>query len=550
MYYLIILFLMIALLVNNYKCLKTYCFKFKYGNKCENGGHMGFRKELGFWHVLFLTLGAIVGDAVAFIPVYVLGYDGPAGILSWIVALLLILPVALVVIELGTMWPKAGGVAYYPAKSNGPVAGSINGWSAFLGYALVTPSSIIAFVEYLAYYYPSLYKSGFLTVIGIGLSALITLITYLINNKHVGLIGNINNYLTILKIVMVMIPVLALFAFFNAKNFNSPHLGGFMPINLGVAGFFVAVTSTILAYAGFKQPVNYSEEVKDPGKFIPKAVIASLLITMILYLVESVAFLGVADKVISSPTQWSSLISLPYPYITALTSVKIPSNLLAIFIFLMIAGTILASYTDALIYFGGASRVGYSLSSYDRYFPKIFSKLNKEGVPHISNLLIFVVSLIYLLLLPSFATIFTVLIDAFIFSYAPLAVSVAVFRSRYPNEKRPFKVPAYKIISPIAFVVGGLLIYWSGWSAVSIAGASVLFGLIFLIYYHKNEKLKKTDFISGGWLPLYLIVTLIISYFGSSGINKIVFPYDNILFIVVSLIFYYWGYEAGKKIEY
>ncbi|MFP3242718.1 amino acid permease, partial [Caldisphaera sp.] len=88
---------------------------------------MGFRKELGFWHVLFLTLGAIVGDAVAFIPVYVLGYDGPAGILSWIVALLLILPVALVVIELGTMWPRAGGVAYYPAKSNGPVAGSING---------------------------------------------------------------------------------------------------------------------------------------------------------------------------------------------------------------------------------------------------------------------------------------------------------------------------------------------------------------------------------------------------------------------------------------
>jgi hypothetical protein len=92
---------LIALLVNNYKSLKTYCFKFKYGNKCENGGHMGFRKELGFWHVLFLTLGAIVGDAVAFIPVYVLGYDGPAGILSWIVALLLILPVALVVIELG-----------------------------------------------------------------------------------------------------------------------------------------------------------------------------------------------------------------------------------------------------------------------------------------------------------------------------------------------------------------------------------------------------------------------------------------------------------------
>ncbi|MGC8622215.1 MAG: APC family permease [Caldisphaera sp.] len=511
---------------------------------------MGFRKELGFWHVLFLTLGAIIGDAVAFIPVYVLGYDGPAGILSWIVAFLLIIPVALVVIELGTMWPRAGGVAYYPAKSNGPVAGSINGWSAFLGYALVTPSSIIAFVEYLAYYFPSLYKSGFLTVLGIVISAIIALITYLINNKHVGLIGDINNYLTVLKIAMVMIPVLALFAFFNAKNFNSPILGGFMPVNLGAIGFFTAVTSTILAYAGFKQPVNYSEEVKDPGKFIPKAVIASLIITMIIYLVESIAFLGVADKVISNPSEWSSLITLPYPYITALTSVKIPSNLLLILIFLMIAGTIIASYTDALIYFGGASRVGYSLSFYDRYFPKVFSKLNKEGVPYISNILIFVLSIIYLLLLPSFATIFTVLIDAFIFSYAPLAISVAVFRARYPDEKRPFKVPVSKILSPIAFVIGGLLIYWSGWSAIYIAGISVLIGLVFLAYYHKSIGIKKRDFIAGGWLPLYLVSTMIISYFGSSNLNKIPFPYDNILFIVVSLIFYFWGYEAGKKFEY
>ncbi|MGC9134354.1 hypothetical protein [Caldisphaera sp.] len=73
-----------------------------------------------------------------------------------------------------------------------------------------------------------------------------------------------------------------------------------------------------------------------------------------------------------------------------MTSVKIPSNLLLILIFLMIAGTIIASYTDALIYFGGASRVGYSLSFYDRYFPKVFSKLNKEGVPYISNILILV----------------------------------------------------------------------------------------------------------------------------------------------------------------
>ena len=512
---------------------------------------MGFRKELTFSHVLFLTLGAIIGDAVAFIPVYVLGYDGPAGILAWIITFLLIIPVALVIIELGTMWPRAGGVAYYPAKSNGPVAGVVNGWSAFLGYALVTPSSIIAFVEYLAYYYPQLYKSGVLTLLGIAVSAAITIVTYLINNKHVGLLGDINNYLTVIKIVMVMIPVLALFAFFNPANFNSPKLGGFMPANLGVAGLLTASMSTILAYAGFKQPVNYSEEVKDPGRFIPKAVLAALSITFAIYFVESLAFLGVANHVISSPSQWGSLIQLPYPYITALTSVSVPSGLLGALILLMILGTVIASYTDALIYFGGASRVGYALASYDRYFPKVFSRLNREGVPHISNLLILAISIVYLLLFPSFASIFSVLVDAFVFSYAPLAVSVAVFRHRYPGEARPFRVPAYQVLSPLAFVIGGLLIYWSGWSAVEPAGISVLVGLLFLLYYHyRAQRLTRRDFVAGGWLPLYLVATMVISYLGSTGIDAIPFPYDNLLFIAVSLAFYYWGYEAGKRYEY
>ncbi|MGC9072371.1 MAG: APC family permease [Acidilobus sp.] len=324
-----------------------------------------------------------------------------------------------------------------------------------------------------------------------------------------------------------------------------------MPSSLGVTGLLTAVMATILAYAGFKQPVNYSEEVKDPGRFIPKAVLAALFITFAIYFIESVAFLGIVDHVISSPTQWGSLLNLPYPYITALTSVKLSAGVLGVLAFLMIVGTILASYTDALIYFGGSSRVGYALAAYDGYFPKVFSRLNKEGVPHISNLLIFIVSIIYLLLFPSFASIFSVLVDAFVFSYAPLAVSVAVFRSRYPSENRPFRVPAYQVISPLAFVIGGLLIYWSGWSSVEPAGISVLVGLVFLLYFHfRGLRLSAKDLIVGGWLPLYLAVTMTISYLGNTGIRVIPFPYDNVIFIIASLVFYYWGYEAGKRFEY
>jgi Amino acid transporters len=88
----------------------------------------GFRKEIGFWSVVFLAVGAILGPAVAFTPVSVLADGGPAGILSWLIAFFLILPVAFVYVELGSTWPKAGGVGYYAYKGNGPLVGVLNGW--------------------------------------------------------------------------------------------------------------------------------------------------------------------------------------------------------------------------------------------------------------------------------------------------------------------------------------------------------------------------------------------------------------------------------------
>ena len=119
-------------------------------------GGSGYRKELGFWSIVLLTVGAILGPAVAYIPVTVLADGGPAGILSWVFALVLIIPIAFVYVELGTMWPRAGGVAYYPARSHGPITGVLNGWAAFVGYSLAMPAVVAAIVEYASYFYPRL----------------------------------------------------------------------------------------------------------------------------------------------------------------------------------------------------------------------------------------------------------------------------------------------------------------------------------------------------------------------------------------------------------
>jgi len=502
-----------------------------------------YRKELGFWHVVFLTLGAILGPAVAFIPVTVLALGGPAGLFSWPVALILIIPIALVYVELGAMWPRAGGVAYYPARSHGPITGLLNGWAAFVGYSLAMPAVVAAIVEYGSYYVPQFYANGKLSVLGIGVAILATITITLINTRRIRFMGNINNAFTIIKIALILFVSFVLLAFFHPSNLTS--FGGFAP--LGATGVFLAISATIFAYAGFRQPIDYAEEVHDPGKFLPRAIVASLVIVMLIYLVESLAFLGVIDwgKLGLSQNSWGSLATLGYPYASGALIVGIGAVAA-----IAIIGVVIASYSDGIIYYGGAARVANTLARYDRYFPQLFSKMSDKGIPIYSVILVLVISVIYLILLPSFSSILGIFVDAVVFSYAPSAVSLAIFRKKFPNENRPYKLPVYTVFAPIAFVVGGLLIYWSGWTAVWISMVSVFIGLIFLGVYHRTSKISMNDVVAGIWLPIYMILILILSYVGSLGPMSspvLHYPFDTIVFIIMAVVFYYVGYFSGMK---
>lgn len=503
-------------------------------------GEHGYKKELNFWHVILLTTGAILGPAIAYIPVTVLTFGGPVGIFSWIIAFFLIIPMALVYVELGTMWPKAGGVAYYPAKSHGSLVGLLNGWAAFLGYTLVMPLVVTSIVEYLSFYFPGLYNGQTISNLGIIISVGIVIILFLINIRHVRLMGDINNILTIIKIVLIIFIIAILLKFFDPSNYYS--YGG--PAPYGIDGLFLAVSATILAYAGFRQPIDYAEEVKDPGKFIPRAVIVSLLIVLLIYMFESIAFLGIINwnKLGLSLGDWSGLSNFPYPFISS--SQALGLSYLSIII---IIAVIIASFSDGLIYFGGAARVSNSLSRYDEYFPKFLSKLSDQGIPINSAILVVLISIPYLILLPSFSSVLGVFVDAILVSYAPAAVSLAVFREKFPNENRPFKLPAYKILSPIAFVIGGLLIYWSGFSSIFIAILSVLAGLAFVLILVRKRKFTAVDLKSGLWYLVFIIFTLLFSCIGSEqfgGKNIIPYPYDSLIYAISALFFYYWGLKS------
>lgn len=513
----------------------------------EAGGeapkHLGYRKDLGTWSVVFLAIGAILGPAVAFAPVYTVAFAGPLGILSWFVAMAMLIPVGLVFSELGTTWPKAGGVAYYPSRSNGPLVGAVNGWSSFVGYLLVSPVIVFALVEYLSFYFPSLYANGLLTLQGILVSEIALIAVFLINMLRIKHMGAINNWLTVVTIVLIAALVIALSFFFHGGNFTSKVYGGIAPY--GAVGFFTAITLTIFGYGGFRQPIDYSEEVKNPGKSIPLAVVLSIVISGVIYALLAFVFVGAANFGLFGVNHWSDFLSFGSPYASEALVLAIPAIVIVAIIVALIA-----TFKDGIIYYGGAARVGQILGKEDKYFPKVMGHVSHRGVPTYSVVLVLIVSLVLVALGRSLATIIGLMVDAFLISYAPGAISLAVFRKTAPDIKRPYRLPAASIIAPIAFIVTNLMVFWSGFKAIEIVIPLDLAGVILLLVYNRYNKVNGKGMLYGIYLPIFLLFILVYSYISSSffgGINLVPFPYDTIIFIIISVIFYYLGVYSGIR---
>jgi len=117
---------------------------------------------------------------------------------------------------------------------------------------------------------------------------------------------------------------------------------------------------------------------------------------------------------------------------------------------------IIASFKDGVIYFGGASRVAYALSNYDYAFPRFLNRMSSKGIPIAATTLSLIISLLFLALFPSFSSIFSLVVDGLLLSYAPGAVSLAVLRKISPDVRRPYKLPAFTVTAPLAFVVSAL----------------------------------------------------------------------------------------------
>src|SRR6476469_321976 len=106
------------------------------------------RRDVGFYGLMFVSLGSIIGSGWLLGALEAARVAGPASSLSWILAAAMLSLLALTYAELGAAYPVAGGAGRVPYYSHGPIAGFTAGWAAWLQAVFVAPIEVLACITY------------------------------------------------------------------------------------------------------------------------------------------------------------------------------------------------------------------------------------------------------------------------------------------------------------------------------------------------------------------------------------------------------------------
>ena len=356
--------------------------------------------------------------------------------LIWIAGAAYALLGALCVSELGAMRPRSGGLYTFVHHGLGPYPGFVSGWTDWIATCGSAAAGAIVIAEYLVPLIPALAGSEMFV------AATVIIVFTLLNARGVR-VGDVAQQITSLLKGVALI-ALAIVALVMSRNMDtatftaSAALPAAIPGSAVFAGAVIlALQSAIFTYDGWTGPIYFGEEVRDPGRDLPRSMIGGLLIVLAIYLLLNAAFLSVVPI--------AEMAGDKFVAATVATRLFGPTGDTGLRVLMILS--LLAAVNACLMM---ASRVPYALSR-DRLFPAAFQKVNAGGTPLPAFLTGSVLALIFIAT-NSFNTVLALLSFFFVANYALTFTSLFVLRHREPDAPRPFRVPLYPIVPGIALL--------------------------------------------------------------------------------------------------
>jgi amino acid transporter len=484
---------------------------------------VGLKRELGLVGATWASETSIIGSGWLFGALYAAQAVGGAALLAWAIAGVVVIVLALCHAELGAMYPVSGGTARFPHFAFGSVAGIGFGFFSYMQAVTIAPIECFAFMQYASYYWHGLYNPTKHNVTGTGFILTIVLMAVFVavNFLAIRAFARVNSTITWWKVAIPILAIIVLLFKFKGGNFTTGGTG-FMPG--GLKALFGALPSAgiIFAYSGFEQADQLAGEIKDPGRNLPRAIIYSILIGTVIYILLQLAFIGAIKPGLiahgglvglvcpATGTCNASVAAVnagPFAAVAALAALGWLATILRLDAFISPSGT-------GLIYTTGTSRISYGLAR-NRYAPQFFGRVSPRGIPWVGLIFAFLIGLLFLLPFPSWHSLVGLITGASVLMYAGAPLSLGAFRGQVPDADRPYRMPAASVLAPAAFIVADLLIYWSGFEVVWKLGIVLVIGYVIMGIFMAIDPQRPTlEWKSAMWLPAWLIGMGIISWQG------------------------------------
>src|SRR5690349_4043642 len=213
------------------------------------------RRDIGIVGLLFASVGSIIGSGWLFGALTSAQIAGPAAIFSWIIGAVMIIIIALVFAELGTMFPISGGVARFPHLAYGSFASYTTGWILWVAVATTAPIEVEGALQYATRWAPftESQDNGTHTLTGLGYAVAVLGMAFFVVVNYFGIrwFARLNNIAVWWKLGVIALVIVAfLVTEFHGGNFTSH---GFAPDGLQGVLTAIATGGVVFSYLGFRQ---------------------------------------------------------------------------------------------------------------------------------------------------------------------------------------------------------------------------------------------------------------------------------------------------------
>jgi APA family basic amino acid/polyamine antiporter len=447
-------------------------------------------RDLGFLEAYTIGLGTMIGAGIFVLPSIAANQAGPASMLSFLAGGLVSLLAALSLSELATGMPRAGGSYYYVNRALGPLFGSIVGWGMWAGLTFASAFYMIGFGQYLL---PGLggyvgILSGWgemgITVAALVMAALLTAVNYY-GVKETGALQN----------VIVLTLVGLIFGFLAVGIASGPSLGEFNPE--GWPAVAATVGTVYVAFIGFEVIATSAEEIKNPSRNLPLAMIAAVVTPTLLYVGVMFVSTGTLpiDVLADSPIPvadvaqetFAAVIStIPLVDLSASTVGTLGSVL-------MIVGAVFATVSSANASILSAARVNFAMGR-DRILIDWLNEVHDRfRTPYRSITTTGIITLVLIAIGIGVGTLAEVASFMYLVTYSLVHIAVVVLRRANPDSYEPsFQIPSrlYPVVPVVGFLASvGILVQMAltKWIVGAIGVAIIILGVGWYLLYARDR---------------------------------------------------------------